>query len=121
MIVDPSVGAGVSGVTGGPESGADAVRAVELPERPAVGCGDARGFRGGRTSGFDSDRIHGILYHRHVSSVVAREWSRCTDLFINSSQRRRIADYIRPTAAQSDYLDADLAGVPPRPSTSGAR
>jgi hypothetical protein len=67
----------------------------------------------------------GILYHRHLSSVLAREWSRRMDLFTDTvaasaeafalsnvdtaaagdTVESTIADYVRPTAVKSDYLD----------------
>jgi len=67
----------------------------------------------------------GILYHRHVSSVLTREWSRRMDLFTDTVAASaeaspsdtanaggpEVADFIRPTAAQSDYLDGVLAAV----------
>ncbi|MEV6844466.1 hypothetical protein [Actinoplanes sp. NPDC051411] len=85
---------------------------------------------------FDRNRLggRGILYHRHVSSVLAREWSRRMDVFTDTvaasaeatvfdaanANGIEVADYIRPTAAQSDYLDAVVAGVPVGPSSSRA-
>jgi hypothetical protein len=72
----------------------------------------ARNRRGGRV----------ILYHRHVGSVLARDWSRNMEQFVGtveaSAETRTfndigsqepnpssIADYIRPAAVKSDYLD----------------
>jgi hypothetical protein len=77
----------------------------------------ARNRRGGRV----------ILYHRHVGSVLAREWSRKMEQFVGTVEasaearafcdgdsqettatgttREPTADYIRPAAVKSDYLD----------------
>ena len=76
----------------------------------------------------------GILYHRHVGSVLARDWSRRMDLFIGtvaaSAEATNFAnpdasatttsdntepgpaDYIRPTAVASDYLDRTINPAP---------
>ncbi|GIE92815.1 hypothetical protein Ari01nite_02800 [Paractinoplanes rishiriensis] len=72
----------------------------------------ARNRRGGRV----------ILYHRHVGSVLARDWSRKMEEFVGtveaSAETRTFNDidrqemtldaavYVRPTARKSDYLDA---------------
>jgi hypothetical protein len=72
----------------------------------------ARNRRGGRV----------ILYHRHIGPVLARDWARKMEQFVGtveaSAETRTvndigsqepnpssIADYIRPTAVKSDYLD----------------
>jgi hypothetical protein len=77
----------------------------------------ARNRRGGRV----------ILYHRHVGSVLARDWSRKMEQFVGtveaSAETSTVCDvysrdanapdttpepstdYIRPTAVKSDYLD----------------
>jgi hypothetical protein len=76
----------------------------------------------------------GILYHRHVGPVLARDWSRRMELFIGTvdasaeattypdpdtpstvaddTSEPRIADYKRPTAVQSDYLDTAVNPAP---------
>lgn len=77
----------------------------------------------------------GILYHRHVSSVLSREWSRRMDLFTDtvaasaeattspqiSAAHGETADYMRPTAVKSDYLDAGLDPLASRPIGTGDR
>jgi hypothetical protein len=83
----------------------------------------ARNRRGGRV----------ILYHRHVGSVLARDWSRKMEQFVGtveaSAQVRTFNDldgqepsqsstaaYIRPGAMKSDYLDGTIspAAWPPQ-------
>ena len=76
----------------------------------------ARNRRGGRV----------ILYHRHVGSVLARDWSRKMEQFVGtveaSAETRTfddigsqepnpssIAHYIRPAAVKSDYLDGAVS------------
>ena len=78
----------------------------------------ARNRKGGR----------GIRYHRHVGSVFARDWVRQVDLFIGTVTaggeaptfpdtptvagdvtEPAIADYRRPTAVKSDYLDTAIS------------
>jgi hypothetical protein len=84
----------------------------------------ARNRRGGRV----------ILYHRHVSSVLARDWSIKMDLFTgtvdastdtwkfrNTATRHMTVkdahelvatEYLRPIPAQSEYLDTAARPVP---------
>lgn len=75
-----------------------------------------------------------ILYHRHVGPVLARDWSVRMDLFIgtvdasaqatthldpstpaaatNDNAELVIADYVRPTPAESAYLDTVTSPAP---------
>lgn len=107
----------------------------------------SNGLRGGTAGGPDRHRRsarwfarnrlggHGNLYHRHVSSVLSREWSRRTDLFTDTvaasaeasvfdaaiDKGPEIADYIRPTAAQSDYLDTVSRGSSAQTAQLGSK
>jgi len=93
----------------------------------------ARNRKGGR----------GILYHRHMCPVLARDWARQMDLFIGTvaasaeattfpetpatapgdTTEPVIANYKRPTAVSSDYLDTATNPTPwpARDSTPGSR
>jgi hypothetical protein len=94
----------------------------------------ARNRRGGRV----------ILYHRHVGSVLARDWSRKMEQFVGTVEAsaetcafREVhgrnataadttpelaADYIRPTAVKSDHLDnAASPAARRRPKATSSR